>query len=351
MRKSNQEYQFLLLVFTVSKGRGRELLGGGGGCAARWPSLRSSNLQRNHNWSFAQEKILHLNGPDQESFDPPRGFHFSSSMISAGRVQLRSPLKICGNFDYIPGYWEWVEDVLSRSGDMLINASLIGKTLSIEAPRSSSMKHRKGKSLPAGVHPSTLVFQSFGSSKRKRSSSSTVEDRDPKHARGARKDTFSSCGSRVVSPVRRSPEGATPSVVPDNAIINQVVDVSSSVCDQEHTELVDTRKSHECHTTEEAETILHTGAFSLWCCICTGLKGKSPEMVLKEDGSAMNTFKVLTEMGLGNFPNLHEKLQGFFHKRREMDATSVVTSPDSTSKALQKLSLMRITFEDQTSEK
>ncbi|GAA0168595.1 hypothetical protein LIER_40600 [Lithospermum erythrorhizon] len=47
-------------------------------------------------------------------------------MMSAGRVQWRGPLKICGNFDYIAGYWEWAEDVLSRCGDMLSNTSLTG---------------------------------------------------------------------------------------------------------------------------------------------------------------------------------------------------------------------------------
>ncbi|GAA0151216.1 hypothetical protein LIER_37247 [Lithospermum erythrorhizon] len=84
-------------------------------------SLRFAHqIQRNRNWSSAQEKVLHLKGSDQESSDPPRGFHFLSSMISTGRVQWRSPLKICGNLDYIPGYWEWTEDVLSRCGDMLI---------------------------------------------------------------------------------------------------------------------------------------------------------------------------------------------------------------------------------------
>ncbi|GAA0145044.1 hypothetical protein LIER_05329 [Lithospermum erythrorhizon] len=39
-----------------------------------------------------------------------------------------------------------------------------------EAPCSTSMKHGKRKGLPAGVRPFALVFQSFGPSKRKRSS-------------------------------------------------------------------------------------------------------------------------------------------------------------------------------------
>ncbi|GAA0185603.1 hypothetical protein LIER_32891 [Lithospermum erythrorhizon] len=60
-----------------------------------------------------------------------------------------------------------------------------------EAPRSTSVKHRKEKGLDDGVRPFAMVFQSSGPSKRKSSSSSTVEDRDPKHARGARKDTSS----------------------------------------------------------------------------------------------------------------------------------------------------------------
>ncbi|GAA0176565.1 hypothetical protein LIER_29536 [Lithospermum erythrorhizon] len=140
----------------------------------------------------------------------------------------------------------------------------LNKLVPSEAPHSSSMKHGKGKGLPAGVHPSTLAFQSSGSSKRTRFSSSIVEDREPKHAR--------------------------------------VLEVSSSVIDQERTELVDTGESLECLTTEVAKS----------------------------------------------FPPLRLTLS-IAQEAREMDATSLVTSPDSTSRALQKLSLLRVTFEDKTS--
>ncbi|GAA0152811.1 hypothetical protein LIER_11197 [Lithospermum erythrorhizon] len=97
----------------------------------------------------------------------------------------------------------------------------LSKIFPSEALHSSSVKHGKGKSLPAGV-PSTLVFQPSGSSKRNRSSSSTVEDRDLKPARSIRKDTSSSRGSRVASLVHRSPEGITLFVIPDSVIRDQV---------------------------------------------------------------------------------------------------------------------------------
>ncbi|GAA0167002.1 hypothetical protein LIER_22031 [Lithospermum erythrorhizon] len=64
-------------------------------------------------WYFVQEKVLNLKGSGQESSDLPRGFHFLGTMISFGHVQWRGPLKIRGNFDYIPGYWEWTKAVLS----------------------------------------------------------------------------------------------------------------------------------------------------------------------------------------------------------------------------------------------
>ncbi|GAA0144577.1 hypothetical protein LIER_04991 [Lithospermum erythrorhizon] len=96
------------------------------GCTAKWTSLRSSNSKRNRSWSSLQEKVLHLKGSNQESSDPPRGFHFLGSMISVGRVQWQGPLKICGNFGYIYGYWEWVKVVLNRCGVMVTNASLTG---------------------------------------------------------------------------------------------------------------------------------------------------------------------------------------------------------------------------------
>ncbi|GAA0149891.1 hypothetical protein LIER_08952 [Lithospermum erythrorhizon] len=201
--------------------------------------------------------------------------------------------------DLATGLKFWRSCVLSRARQMVTfpgnttphsppvtYKTWLNKLFPSEAPRSASMKHRKGKSLPAGVHPSTLVFQSSGSSMRKRSSSSTVEDRDPKHSRGARKDSSSSRGSRVVSPVCRSSEGATHSVVPDS-----LVAVSSSVSDREHTKLVDTGEYHECLAIAQGVvSILHTEVSSLWSCICTGLEGKSPEMVLKEEESAMNIF-------------------------------------------------------------
>ncbi|GAA0174320.1 hypothetical protein LIER_27739 [Lithospermum erythrorhizon] len=44
---------------------------------------------------------------------------------------------------------------------------------------------------------------------------------DPKHSRGTWKDSSSSYGSTVVSPVFQSPEGVTPSVVPDDVIRDQ----------------------------------------------------------------------------------------------------------------------------------
>ncbi|GAA0146054.1 hypothetical protein LIER_06096 [Lithospermum erythrorhizon] len=107
-----------------------------------------------------------------------------------------------------------------------------------EAPCSTSVKHGKRKGLHAGVRPSTLIFQLSGPSKRKHSSSSTVEDRDPKHARGARKDISSSRGSRVASPVCKSLEAVTP---------------SSPI---EHIELVDTGGSPECLAIEVAKSHL-----------------------------------------------------------------------------------------------
>ncbi|GAA0183033.1 hypothetical protein LIER_30519 [Lithospermum erythrorhizon] len=155
-----------------------------------------------------------------------------------------------------------------------------------------------GKSLPAGVCPSTLFFQSSGSSKRKFSSSSTVEDRDQKHVRRVRRDTSSSRGSRVASPIYGSPKRVAPSIVPNNIIRHRVVEVSSLVSRQEHTNLLDTGESPKCLTVEVAKScppslptltiaqgtnaILRTGASSLWTCICDCLQGKSPETVQEQ---------------------------------------------------------------------
>ncbi|GAA0167872.1 hypothetical protein LIER_22714 [Lithospermum erythrorhizon] len=76
---------------------------------------------------------------------------------------------------------------------------------------------------------------------------------------------------------------------------------------------------------------------SLWSCICTRIEEKSLEMILKEKEGVMRTFQVLTQMGLGGFPNLHDKLQGFFQKVREIDTALTAASQDSTSVASHKL--------------
>ncbi|GAA0170692.1 hypothetical protein LIER_24897 [Lithospermum erythrorhizon] len=120
-----------------------------------------------------------------------------------------------------------------------------------KAPRSTFMKYKKGKGLLAGVHPSTLVFQSSGSSK------------------------------------RRAPLAALWKIGIQSML--EVVEVSFSISDQVHTELVDTGESPECLPTEVAKScppalptvtitqrvaaILRTWVSSLWSCIYTGSKG------------------------------------------------------------------------------
>ncbi|GAA0173078.1 hypothetical protein LIER_26770 [Lithospermum erythrorhizon] len=229
--------------------------------------------------------------------------------------------------------------------------------------------HRVGSEFVVEPHNPYRFFRQFGYTPTIPGlSSSTMEMVDLATGLNFRTHVFyPEPNRRVVSPIRRSPEGDIPFVVPDSVIRDQVVEVSFSVSDQEHTELVDTGVSPEYLTTEvaklcppslptltiaqQAKTILRTGASSLMSCICNGLKAKSHEMVLKEEEGAMKTFKVLSQVGLGDFAVLHDKLQGFFQKGREIDAPSSVSPPDSTSEALQKLSLLRVTFEDQTSTK
>ncbi|GAA0150689.1 hypothetical protein LIER_09571 [Lithospermum erythrorhizon] len=112
----------------------------------------------------------------------------------------------------------------------------------------------------------------------------------------------------------------------------------------EHTELIDTGESPECLITEVAEScppalpaltikqaaynILRAGVSFLWSCICTWLKEKLPEMILKGEASVMSTFRFLTWMGMGDFPDLHDKLQGFFLKAREADTKLIAASQD-----------------------
>ncbi|GAA0147463.1 hypothetical protein LIER_07153 [Lithospermum erythrorhizon] len=242
----------------------------------------------------------------------------------------------------------------------------LNKLFSSEASHCLPRKHGKRKGLPVGKHSSPLVFKSFSSSKRKRSSDSAVEDRDPKHARGARKETSSSHGSRMVPETCSSPErvlvpSSSPLVIPDNVVREQAMEVSSSASEQEHTKLIDTGESPKCFTMEVAESCPPTlstfylaqepknilrAASSLWSRICTWLKERSSEMVLKEVEGVMSTFQPLTRLGLGDFPDLHDKLQGFFQKERETGMMLSVASQGSTSKASCKLILLMVSSED-----
>ncbi|GAA0163782.1 hypothetical protein LIER_19568 [Lithospermum erythrorhizon] len=186
------------------------------------------------------------------------------------------------------------------------------------------------------MHISLLVFESSGSGKRKHSLENSVEDRDPKHARGARKEASSSRGSRVIPLAYPIPERVlipTSLVIPNNAVEEQVVEVSSSASELEFTDYVDTGESPESFATEVAESspltphvlslaqesdnIFHSGVSSLWSRICTRLEGKSPNMVLKEEADVMSTFQVLARLGLEVFPDLHDKLRDFFRMVRE----------------------------------
>ncbi|GAA0187385.1 hypothetical protein LIER_34673 [Lithospermum erythrorhizon] len=131
-----------------------------------------------------------------------------------------------------------------------LHSCQLNKLFLSEDSHHSHRKHGKRKSILVGMHSSTLVFMSSGSSKRKRSSDSAAEDSNPKHTRGTRKETSSSCGSRVLPLVRSSLERApvptsTPSVIPDNVVREQVVEVSSSSNEHEHIELIDTEESPE----------------------------------------------------------------------------------------------------------
>ncbi|GAA0155162.1 hypothetical protein LIER_12948 [Lithospermum erythrorhizon] len=367
------------------------------GHATQWPSIPAPELEKGRSWSSAQEKAIYLEGPYQDSSNPlvdmselgglpltghlfdevvptteclsptldgdarvprsfrflllayyslasqsPNGTLFVSAWIGLWNHSLRTyivRLHTCYTRPYkkyprdgglIYGLKFWCLCILSRArqivtflGDPTLNSppvsykSWINKLFFSEDSHHSPRKHGKGKSPPRAV-----------------------EDRDPKHARGTRKETSSSRGSRVVPLVRSSLERAlvpssTPSVIPDNVVKEQVVKASSAASEHEHIEVIDTWESLECFTTEmadscppvlptltfsqEAESILRAGVPSLWSCICTRLKEKSPEMILNEEEMILN---------------------------EEEDTTLTAASQGSTSEASGKLALLMVSSED-----
>ncbi|GAA0150217.1 hypothetical protein LIER_37080 [Lithospermum erythrorhizon] len=241
--------------------------------------------ERGRSWSFVQEKVIYLEGPDVDSFDPPPSFRFLGNMISAGHIKWNGLLKICGNFEYIPGYWEWAEDVLSRCGHEATN-------------------HSSTKTAPGSVCP---------------------------------------LGPTIPHRCAWDPHDKYPFDVLDFDVDleEEVVEVSSSTSGLRRTELVDTRESLEIFVTEvakssppvlpvpslsqEAADILCAGASSIWSWICTRLEAKSPDIVLKEEAEALSTFQVLARLGLEVVLDLHGKLQDFLRMAREAILSFAVT--------------------------
>ncbi|GAA0166307.1 hypothetical protein LIER_40165 [Lithospermum erythrorhizon] len=64
------------------------------GCVAKWLPLSSSESEKGRSWSFVQEKVIYLEGPDVDSSTPPPGFRLLGSMISAGHIKWNCHLKI-----------------------------------------------------------------------------------------------------------------------------------------------------------------------------------------------------------------------------------------------------------------
>ncbi|GAA0165449.1 hypothetical protein LIER_20851 [Lithospermum erythrorhizon] len=69
-------------------------------------------------------------------------------------------------------------------------------------------------------------------------------------------------------------------------------------------------------------------------------------MVLKEEEGVMSTFQALTRPGLGDFPDLRSKLEGFFRKAKKEGTTLSVASQGNTSEASCKLVLLMVFSKD-----
>ncbi|GAA0151791.1 hypothetical protein LIER_10434 [Lithospermum erythrorhizon] len=239
------------------------------------------------------------------------------------------------------------------------------RLFSPDVPPYSPKKNGKGKSLSPGIRPSSLIFKSSGSSKRKPSLENSANDRDPKHTRGTRKEASSSCGSRGITVAYPTPERfliPIPLVIPNNAVEEQVVEVSSSAVASEHIKLVDTGESPECFATEiaksspltppvislarEADNILRAGAPSLWTRICTRLEATSPDMVLKEEVEVISTFRVLARLGLEVIPDLYGKLHDLFRMAREAVSSLVVARQNEVYEISCELTLLMMSSED-----
>ncbi|GAA0146947.1 hypothetical protein LIER_06769 [Lithospermum erythrorhizon] len=58
-------------------------------------------------------------------------------------------------------------------------------------------------------------------------------------------------------------------------------------------------------------------------------------MIVKEEEGVMSTFQFVTHMGFGGFPDLHDKLQGFFQKAREADIALTTKAEELEQEAVE----------------
>ncbi|GAA0157426.1 hypothetical protein LIER_14696 [Lithospermum erythrorhizon] len=103
-------------------------------------------------------------------------------------VEAYNPYRFSRQFGYTPTIPGLPGNSSSHTPPLSYKTWLSELVLS-ESLRSTYVKHGKGKGLPTCVRPSSLVFQSSGSSKRKRSSSMEVSSSVSSHERTKLLDT------------------------------------------------------------------------------------------------------------------------------------------------------------------
>ncbi|GAA0176078.1 hypothetical protein LIER_29135 [Lithospermum erythrorhizon] len=90
-----------------------------------WGSLSSKDTGGGMNWTPSEpshQYVLVDRGHSRD--EPPKIYLFLRESVATGRCAWRDPIALHGLFEYTLGYWEWVENILTRYSPKLSAARL-----------------------------------------------------------------------------------------------------------------------------------------------------------------------------------------------------------------------------------
>ncbi|GAA0176058.1 hypothetical protein LIER_29118 [Lithospermum erythrorhizon] len=95
------------------------------GSCSHWEALDVKAGGGSINWILgAPSRAYVLTGRGHTRDKPPKIYRVLREDVATGRWSWLSSIALHGLFEYIPGYWEWAEDVPSRCSAKLSTADI-----------------------------------------------------------------------------------------------------------------------------------------------------------------------------------------------------------------------------------